>query len=75
MSATLVCPPPAANAAGDLDGSPKAGQGAGARHHLERAVQAHEAFREYVQAGMRASADKQRARAMRAMWDYLESLP
>lgn len=71
-----ICIPPAENGPGQRDGSPEPGPGVCAqRQHLTRAVEAHQAFREYVQAGMRASADRQRARAMRAMWDYLESFP
>lgn len=72
----FFCPPPAKNAAGDLDGSSVAGPAVGAPNpHLRRAFEAHQAFRDYVQAGMRASADRQRARAMKALWAYLESLP
>lgn len=68
--------PPAENAAALSDGSAKAGPGACTQNpHLTRAVEAHQAFRDYLQSGMRSSADRQRARAMRAMWDYLESLP
>ena len=72
----FFCPSPAVNAAGKSDGSPVAGPGTGASNpHLSRVVEAHQAFCEYVQAGMWSSADRQRARAMRALWAYLESLP
>lgn len=70
-----LCTPPAKNALADLDGSAGAGPGACANPHLLRAVEAHTAYREYVGAGMHASADRQRARAVKALWSYLESLP
>ena len=68
--------PLAENADPSFDGSRRAGPGACTQNpHLARAVSAHQAFRDYVACGMRSSADRQRALAMRAMWDYLESLP
>lgn len=90
--AKRFCSPPPVNAAGQLDGSPKAGEGVGTptncaksadgkrdvrrplmKESMARAVEAFRLFEEYRDAGMRASADRQRARCMAALWSYMES--
>lgn len=75
IMARAGCTPPAKNAAAKLDGSAVAGPGVCTpSQHLKRAQDAYALHLDYVNSGLRASADRQRLACMSALWAYVGAL-